>query len=221
MSDMKDNVHYIQAGPRGSAIMGRVGGYDYPQTHDQQCKTCNSRYRVAIENALLKSYGYASIISSLPDTAGLTTRNIREHARNHMPMEEIARRVLIEQDAEERGLDIEGYRSTLANHVTFAKLGVQKVLEDMMMGNIKPDISDGIAFANLLMKVEEKAGDDFDTHSLTQGFIVYMEAMVAICTPEQVQAITDRITTHPVMRGLLKRSSTVQGEIDEPVSIES
>lgn len=196
--------------------MHRVGGREYPQVRVNTCKTCTSPYRTQIENALLKSYGYTAIVRSLPEDAALSTRNIAEHMRRgHLPLDESVRRVMIEEDARERGLDIEGYESTLANHVTFAKLGLQKVLQKMMDGDLEPDLDHGIAFANLLTKVEDKAGDDFDTQALTQGFVVYMEAMMAICTPEQVQQITNRIATNPVMRGLLSRSQTVQGEVED------
>lgn len=200
----------------GGMLMTRVGGRTYPAKVVSQCKTCCSPYRTQIENALLKSYGYAAIVRSLPEDANLSTENIQQHyRRGHMPIDEAVRRVVIEEDARERGLDIEGYESTLANHVTLAKLGVQRVLQRMAEGELEPDISDGIALANLLLKVEEKAGDDYDRVALTQGFVVYMQAIQQVCSPEQVEAITRSIATNPVMNALLSRSTTVEGEVVE------
>lgn len=200
-----------------SALMTRVGGRSYPAKVVLQCKTCTSPYRTQIENALLKSYGYAAIVRSLPEDANLNERNIMEHfQRGHLPLDESVRRVVIEEDARERGLDIEGFESTLANHITFAKLGVQKVLQKMMDGELEPDISDGIAFANLLLKVEEQAGEGFDTETLTQGFMVYMDALRQVCSDQQVQAVTDAIAANPVMKALLakqQQAQTVAGEV--------
>lgn len=205
-----------------SAMMTRVGGREYPQRTNTRCKTCMSPYRTAIENALLKSYGYAAIVRSLPEDSDLSERNIMEHfKRGHLPLDESARRVLIEEDAKDRGLDIEGYESTLANHVTFAKLGVQKVLQRMMAGDLEPDIDQGIAFANLLLKVEDQAGEGFDTEALTQGFIVYMESVRAVCTPDQVQAIAENISRHPVMRALLNRTDAGEPPEDDPLEVQA
>lgn len=192
-------------------LMTRVGGRSYPAKIVQQCKTCTSPYRTQIENALLKSYGYAAIARSLPEDSNLNERNIMDHFRNgHLPIDESVRRVVIEEDARERGLDIEGYESTLANHVTFAKLGVQRVMQKMMSGELEPDLDHGIAFANLLLKVEDKAGEGFDTEALTQGFIIYMDALRSVCSPAQVQAVTDAIASNPVMRALLSKDDPKQ-----------
>ena len=86
-----------------SALMTRVGGRSYPAKVVLQCKTCTSPYRTQIENALLKSYGYAAIVKSLPEDANLNERNIMEHfQRGHLPLDESVRRVVIEEDARER-----------------------------------------------------------------------------------------------------------------------
>jgi hypothetical protein len=201
-----------------SVVMTGVGGRSYPAKVQVRCKTCMSPYRVAIENALLKSYGYTAIVRSLPEDAGLSVRNIQEHFRNgHLPIDESVRRVLIEDDARERGLDIEGFESTLANHVTFAKLGVQKVMQRMMAGELEPNLGHGIAFANLLLKVEEQAGEGVDMEAVSQGFIAYMEVIRQVCSPEQVQAIADGLSRHPTMNALLNRTSSgpVQAEAIE------
>lgn len=206
----------------GSALMTRVGGRTYPARVVPQCKTCNSPYRTQIENALIKSYGYASIVRSLPEDAGLSERNIMQHFQSgHLPLDESVRRVVIEQDAKERGLDIEGHETTLANHVTLAKLGVQKVLQRMMAGELEPDIKDGIAFATLLTKLEETAGDDFDRAALMQGFIVYMSAIQQVCTPEQVQQVSNLIAANPVMKSLLSASASGTAEVIDVEGIEA
>lgn len=215
---MSQDTWFATNGLGESAVMTRVGGRTYPQKTQTRCKTCMSPHRTAIENALLKSYGYAAIVRSLPEDADLNERNIMDHYRNgHLPLDETVRRVLVEEDAKERGLDIEGYESTLANHITFAKLGVQRVMQRFMAGELEPDLDHGIAFASLLLKVEEQAGQDVDMEAVTQGFIVYMEAVRQVCDPAQVQAIGEAISTHPVMRSLLNKTNASESE--EPLDV--
>lgn len=205
----------------GSMLMTRVGGRTYPAHVNPRCRTCTSPYRTQIENALLKSYGYTAIVRALPEDANLTVRNVMDHFHNgHLPLDESVRRVVIEEDARERGLDIEGFESTLANHITFAKLGVQKVMQKMMDGELDPDISDGIAFASLLMKVEEQAGEAFDTEALTRGFMVYMEAIRSVCSPEQMQEIANTIATNPVMKALLSKDAQQREDVVEAEVVE-
>ena len=196
-------------------LMTKVGGRMYQARIEPRCKTCNSPYRSAIETALVKSYGYTAIVRSLPDDAELSVENIKHHFKaGHLPLDESVRRVVIEQDARERGLDIEGYETTLGNHLTLAKLGVQKVLQKMMSGELEPDIKDGIAFASLLSKVEEQAGADYDKATLTQGFIAYYMAIQQVCTPEQAQQISNLIAANPVMKSLTATATKDAAAID-------
>lgn len=197
-----------------AVMMTRTGGRDYEAKIVANCRLCNSPYRTEVENALLKSYSYVSIERALPEDAKISWKNIRNHYKNgHMPIEESMKRALIESDAQDRGLDVEAYEQALANHVTLAKLGVQKTMDRMMSGEIKPDISDGIAFARLLAQVESQAGTDtgFDVTTLTAGFAVYMEAMSQVCTREQMDEIVGRINSNPVMASLLRRHEAPAG----------
>jgi hypothetical protein len=83
------------------------------------------------------------------------------------------------------------------------------------------EIKDGIAFATLLTKLEETAGDDFDRAALMQGFIVYMSAIQQVCTPEQVQQVSNLIAANPVMKSLLSASASGTAEVIDVEGIEA
>lgn len=201
-----------------SAIMYRLGGRMYPLRSVPQCKVCNSHYRVEIERGLIKSYGYTAIHRSLPEQAKseLSIRNIEEHARRHLPVDEGIRRAVIEARAKELGTSIEDAEGALVDHISFARVGVQKVFQAMSEGRLEPDVKDGIAFATLLLKVEQAAGEGVDEEMLFGGFMAYLKAIRAVCTPDQVRAIGSQLRQDPVMRSLLARSERVIDQEGEP-----
>lgn len=194
-----------------SAVTYRLGGRSYSMRTASKCKVCQSSYRVEIEKALIRSYGYTAIHRSLPEQAqaALTIRNIQEHAHKHLPLGEGVRRAVVEARAHEIGLDVEGAETALIDHISFAKTGLQKVFEGIADGTLEPDVKDGIAFAQILAKIEDRAGEGLDLEAMYQAFLVYTEAINAVCDEGQVQNITTYILGNPMMRGLLKRSAVV------------
>lgn len=192
-----------------SVLMYRVGGRDYEMVREPHCKTCNSPYRARIENQLLGSYGYTAIVRGLPEDAGLSPRNISEHVkRGHLPASAAVRRVIIEQHAEEIGLDIEGYESALGDYLTFARLGIQATIEKMGEEGWVPDFKEAVQLANILLKADQLAGENIDRELQIQAFILMREAILRFCTPEQAEAIGEFVQTHPLAKALYGRAST-------------
>lgn len=214
MTEVHVRTVTAHAGAEGSAtrdhpstVMYQVGGRRYPMRSAPLCNVCQSfEYRQEIENALLKSYSYAAIHRSLPPDAGISLDSIRNHVvSGHLPLDAAMRRVVIEERAREVGHSVEDHESTLADHITLAKLGVQSVIEQMARGELIPDMKDGIALAGLLARVQETAGEGIDNEVMVQAFMVYMEAIRATCTPEQIRAIGESVANNPVMAGLMGR----------------
>lgn len=205
---------------RGRAVaVRRYGGreYTYPQ-RDPRCKVCQSGYADYIERNILKSYGYTLVWNSLPDEVKerVSVRNITSHIKNHLHMDQIAVQATHIQRAEEIGIDIAASTQVLVDQITFAKVGLQKVYEKMVEGDLEPDIKDGIAFANFLAKTEETAGGDVDRDVLAQGFMAYMDAVRQICSPEQAALIRDTLAANPVLNALMGRETKViEGETAE------
>lgn len=199
-----------------SAVVYRLGGREYPLRSVPQCKVCQSHYRVEIERGLIKSYGYTAIHRSLPEQAKneLSIRNIQEHVtRGHLPVDESIRRVVMEARAREIGVSVEDAETALVDHISFARVGLQKVFSSMAEGRLEPDVKDGIAFASLLAKIEERAGDGVDEEMVFNGFMAQLKAMRQVCSPEQMREIASLLHKDPVMRALLAKSDTVEGEV--------
>ena len=220
MSLSADNTIFVTSSDGNSVGVRKIGGRSYPLYRNPHCKTCSSPYRDEIESAILKSYGWTAIANSLPPDAALSDDNIRKHYDSgHMPLDEMARRVLIEEYAKEMGLDPSRHEGMLADHVVFAKIGIQKVFQRMMAGELEPDMDHGIAFANFLLKVEERAGKGYETEAVAKGFMAYLDAIRLVCTPEQMGEIMMLIKKNPVMGALASRpmddDDVIDGESEE------
>jgi hypothetical protein len=192
-----------------STVSYRIGGREYPYRSEPNCLTCQSQYRVEVENALLKGYSYASIARSMPQ-AELTANNIFDHvSKGHMPLDEHLRRVVIEHRANELGRDIQRAEGVLTDHIAFARLGVQRVIERMATGELEPDIGDGIQFANLLLRLDEVEGGNVDQQAVAASFMVFFETVKSIMDPAQFARFGKLLERNPVLNALSKKTSPV------------
>lgn len=192
-----------------STVSYRVGGREYPFRSEPNCLTCQSSYRIEIENALLKGYSYASISRSLPQ-AQLTSDNIFDHvSRGHLPLDEHLRRVVIEQRATELGRDIQRAEGVLTDHIALARLGVQRVIERMQTGDLDPTIADGIQFANLLLRLDEFAGESVDQQAVASSFMAFFEAAKSVMDPAQFTRFGRLLERNPVLNALSKKAAQV------------
>jgi hypothetical protein len=192
-----------------SSVTYRIGGREYPFRSEPNCLTCQSHYRTEIENALLKGYSYASIARTIPQ-AQLTSNNIYEHVhKGHMPLDEHLRLVVIEQRATELGRDIQRAEGVLGDHVTFARLGVQRVIERMQVGELVPTIENGIQFASLLLRLDEFAGESVDQQAIAASFMAFMRAAREVMTTEQFTRFGKLLDRDPVLHALSERGTQV------------
>lgn len=199
-----DNVDYHTVPT--SVLSYRLAGRLYPVRSSPRCSVCQSRYRLRIEQAILSGHSYRSIERSLPEDAAMDHSAIWRHFDNgHLPLDEHVNRVAVEARAEEIGWSVKDHNEALADHITLAKVGVQKVFQRMANGEIEPDVKDGVAFANLLLKLEQQEGSDVDHQALIEAFSAYMQAAEAVMTPMQLQEFGQILASNEVMQGLLAR----------------
>lgn len=181
-----------------SVRMYRIGGRLYPMKSEPTCHTCQSPYRFQIERHLADGRAYARIVRDLPDDAGVSAESISRHKRNgHLPLNEEEYRQIVERVAAEQGIDIIEHEGTLLDRRAFAKVGLQKVYERMMRGEIEPDIKDGIAFAKLIEDME--SGQDADMEALRRYVLAQYEVAREVMTEEQLQQWARGLNTHPYL----------------------
>lgn len=186
--------------------MVKVGGRTYAPKIRKNCLTCQSHYRIEIENLILNGYGYEHVAREVGD-AGLTARNIGEHVRRgHLPIDQIIRREIIEDRAKEVGKSIES-DAYLSDHITVARLGIARYSRYMNETDAIPSEQMVLGMMKLLATVEAKAAEEnVDRATLVEGFMVFMETARSIMSTEQFQAFGMRLNTNPVLASLLGRT---------------
>ncbi len=188
-----------------STVGYRVAGNTYPLKVVKGCKICRTHLRVLIENALLEGRSYEAIASVLPKKYNLTGQNIGDHYRNgHLPMEESARREIIERTAKELNLSSmtdEG----LVDHKTLLKLVVQDTFTRIAKRELEPDITDGLRAARLLEQMTIDEDDRQAQGDFTRTIRAVMESAKKTMTQEQFQVFSQNIIQDPAMRELMGR----------------
>lgn len=191
--------------PGASVAMYRLGGREYPLRSAQGCKTCDSPYRLDVEQQIAAGHSYASIVRGLPDDAGLTPANVRAHlVAGHLPLQVEALRRIAEDRADAIGRDVEAGVASLVDQVVLARTVVQRSFERIAAGAVEPEVADGIAAARLLhqMGVDDQQGD---RDLWTEAFMVYHDVARRLMPPEMFERFGDELRASPILRGLQER----------------
>lgn len=200
-----------------SMVMTRIGGRDYPLRSIPSCKTCQSPHRLEAEAMLLTSGRTpAAIARSLPEDAGLTGDNLRDHFNNgHMPLQVEVQRRLVERRALKVGKDLESATELLVDQVVLAEAIVQKTYERLAAGEIEPDTADGIAAARFLHAVERDESGGLDQ----EMWVTAVNAIFEVVSEEVEDAvwakIGERLAAHPALRALAKEREKKEMEAIE------
>lgn len=108
-----------------------------PVINIPQCQTCQHPKRFWIERQLLKGRSYSSIAQALehdPTCEDLPRRSISNHCRSHMPLDEAAIRLEMEEEASLVGQNWEdGVRGAFTNRGALRTL-IQKGYNDAIAG---------------------------------------------------------------------------------------
>ncbi len=187
-----------------SSVMYRLGGRVYPMKSTKGCLVCRSPFRAAIENFIILGYSYDKIANSLPSGVGVDKENIERHFKNgHLPLQEDARRAIIEKRATELQWDPAFEAQRLDDHISFLRLGVHDVMTRMVNRQIQPDIKDGIAMANALAKLDL----DKETEDNLQQYAVAIRTLLELAREtmdtEQYKNFSSKILANDVMRSLM------------------
>lgn len=214
--DARFAVDHDDTEPFRKKVTYELGGYLYEMPVEPKCKTCRSPYRPQVESALIRGFSYAEIERGLPDDALLSWRNISDHhANGHMPLRERAKRVLIEQRAEELNLDIENAEAQIIDHLTLGRATINRVFERMSSGEIEPEISDAIQFSRLILQMEELAaadgGGSLDSSVLRDLLMVYSQVLNEHCDAATLERVHEDLFNHPVVIAI--RGESQQGQI--------
>lgn len=190
--------------------MYRVGGRTYPLKTARGCAVCNSHtWRVAIENYVLQGFGYKTIVDRLPEDAGITIHQIKNHVtEGHLPLIEDARRAVVEARAAELQWNPETDAQRVVDHVGFLRLALNDVTSRLMTREIEPDVKDGIAIAKALAQIDID-NDTEDRLAMYASLIRLMfEAAQRHMDHASYQSFSQELMDSPVFRSMMGMGET-------------
>lgn len=208
---------------RSGKMLIRVGNRTYPAKQVSNCKTCRSKYRTQIEQAIIGGMPYSMVHAETvaphddhsplgpPSQASLMT-HVR---RKHMPIPFSMQRRIIEDRATELGVSIEEGERLLVDSVAVHRTVIQKGFERLNNGEIEPSMGDLMKALQLQAAVDaDKASSEVDEDVWREGLMAYMEIVQRNVSAEDFQRIGREMAQSPVLQELARRRRTVQGEIE-------
>lgn len=193
--------------------MVEINGKKYPMKRVQQCRTCMSPYRMEIEQAILEQHSYRKIANAVVDREpghlpNPSYQSIRDHVNNgHMPIGPSAERALVESRAKQIGRDIEEYASSLADYATVNEIIIQRGMERLARGELRPSMSELLTAIRMQHTIESTSEDGLDSAAWQQALVAYMEVAQQFIPVDHLQAYGQALAQHPVLRAMMTGSA--------------
>ena len=190
----------------------RVGATVVNYRTEPSCRVCSSPLRLDVETKLAQGQTPWSIEQALPD-AGLTKRNVADHWRHdHVGAQTAAVRRVAQSHAEAVAKPVERLAEAVAGHLGFAHSVVDRVAERMKSGDIEPEVRDAIAAARLIQQVEAAAVQQTDIGEFIDAMVAMSEIIRDMLTYDDFLVFGQRLSAHPVLRGLQAREAQREAE---------
>lgn len=208
--------------PNTATVMYRVAGRTYPMKVVNGCGVCHSPWRTAAENFIVLGYSFEKASSELPAEAGISAEQLRHHFKTgHLPLQEEARRVLIERRATELHWDVNEEADRLVDHITFLRSGVQDVFTRMQTRQIEPDVKDGIQMARALAQIDIDRETEDNLGMYVTGIRVLMQSARKIMTQEQFALFSRDVMEDPAIQSLIDSGPTHRAPHSSPLALET
>lgn len=208
---------------RSSMVQVRIGGRVYDAIYEARCNTCTHPARQLIEAEILRNNSYRAIArmysgTLVPAVGGgeeplpeIGYASIRNHfTSGHMPIGPATLRRLAEERAAEIGSNYEEACEQFVDHYVLAKAVVHRTHERLVMGEIEPEVKDGVAAAKFLADADAAAGGGVDAEAWAEAMTIYFEEAQAIMPMDMWQRFTQRLAQNPVLRAIAERTTPAE-----------
>lgn len=154
----------------------RIGGRTYPSVAVPSCHVCQSAHRLTIERELVQGRPPSAVLADLPAGTLLTARNLADHVRKHLPVNnrEVANAMC--QDAVERGDVMKPAAEHLVDHEDFLRIVVGTVRTRIISGAEIPRTRDALAAVSILDRITADALDGVQKEDLDRAFTAHFQA---------------------------------------------
>lgn len=219
--------------PHCALVQVRIGNRTYDAIHNKACHTCTHPARREIEEKILQGKSYRSIAELYSGTDftqadGTVTRlpmvswnSIFQHFKNqHLPVEAAVLREVADQRARDIGQHYEEQTARIVDGYSFAQQVLIKTQQDLALGNLRPDVKDGLAAAKLIKEIEESAAGSVDAEAWSQAMTVYFETARLFMPEDMWSRFTTALAGNPILLAIQKRltaaEDVMEAEIVEP-----
>lgn len=212
----------LEPSGRDGVMLVRVNGRDYPAKQVKQCRTCRSKYRTQIEQAVINGMTYRAIIANVvepyDDHSHLGApgyQSLQTHVvKKHMPLPFSTQRRIIEDRAIELGKSVEEGEALLVDSITIHRALVEQGFRRLNNGDIHVGMADLIKVLQLQQATESGKDVGLDEDLWRDALMEYMSIVRRNVTSDVLQRIGRELAESPILQRINKgRRSTVPGEI--------
>lgn len=212
----------LEPSGRDGVMLVRVNGRNYPAKQVKQCRTCRSKYRTQIEQAVINGMTYRAILNNviLPydDHSSLGApgyQSLQTHVvKKHMPLPFSTQRKIIEDRAIELGKSVEEGEALLVDSITIHRALVEQGFRRLNNGDIQVGMSDLIKVLQLQQATENGRDPNLDEDIWREALMEYMTIVRRNVTGDVLQRIGRDLAESPILQRINKgQPRTVSGEI--------
>lgn len=212
----------LEPSGRDGVMLVRVNGRDYPAKQVKQCRTCRSKYRTQIEQAVINGMTYRAILANVvepyDDHSHLGApgyQSLQTHVvKKHMPLPFSTQRRIIEDRAIELGKSVEEGEALLVDTITIHRALVEQGFRRLNNGDIHVGMSDLIKVLQLQQATETGRDTGMDEDLWRDALMEYMSIVRRNVTSDVLQRIGRELAESPILQRINQgQRRTVSGEI--------
>ena len=181
-----------------------IDGETYGYQRISQCKVCSSdeEIRRIIDTLLLFPKSYQDTLREarlleerldIPEENRVSYHSIRNHYKNHLPLDKRAVRDIVEKRAEIKGKKVIDAGGTLLTPEAFYEVVVLKGFEDIVSGLNRPTISQTMQAVNMLKRLEDQSQQEYKPEVLLNQLNMIVTAIREVLPPDMREAVFNKI----------------------------
>jgi len=181
-----------------------IDGEVYSYRLVPQCRVCKApeSIRNLVDTLLLQPQSYRQVlkyIRPLEEKLGVEEKelisydSIRNHQKNHLPMDKIIIRETVERRAREKNKSIlEGVDRLLTPEAIYEVIA-QKGWEDIVAGRVRPTLNQTMFAVKQLQELDDKINSHFRPEALISQLNAIIQAMRDVLPEEWLNKVLDKI----------------------------
>jgi len=182
----------------------QIDGETYTYVKALQCKVCNSDEDIlrVVDTLLLFPKSYQDTLREarlleekldVPEKERISYDSIRNHYKNHLPLDKKAVRDIVERRAQLKGKKVIDAGGHILTPEAFFEVVVAKGFEDIVSGLNRPTISQTMQAVAMLKKLEEETDKNYKPEVLINQLNMIVTAIREVLPPDLREAVFRKI----------------------------